>query len=165
LNRSHFATGSQRHRDPRFPPYAFTEHGAIQVANVLNSPSAVDTSIYVVRAFVQLREMLSSNKELARRDHRKVVIGLCANTKPISLAQPSAGPFLVRQHRAEATASASLFALNMPTSRRLLRRTHHILRGFDPHLALEADRNFKRPSRIGISNARPVQGCPQPCCA
>jgi hypothetical protein len=32
LNRSHFATGSQKHRDPRFPPYAFTEHGAIMAA-------------------------------------------------------------------------------------------------------------------------------------
>ena len=37
-NRSQIATGSQRHRDPRFPPYAFTEHGAIMAANVLNSP-------------------------------------------------------------------------------------------------------------------------------
>jgi len=37
LNRSQIATGSQKHRDPRFPPFAFTEHGAIQAANVLNS--------------------------------------------------------------------------------------------------------------------------------
>lgn len=67
LNRSHFATGSQKHRDPRFPPYAFTEHGAIMAATVLNSPRAVEMGIYVVRAFVKLRELLSSNKELARR--------------------------------------------------------------------------------------------------
>ena len=67
LNRSHFATGSQRHRDPRFPPYAFTEHGAIMAAMVLNSPRAVEMSVYVVRAFVQLRELLASNRELARR--------------------------------------------------------------------------------------------------
>jgi hypothetical protein len=60
-------TGSQKHRDPRFPPYAFTEHGAIMAASVLNSPQAVEMSVYVVRAFVQLREMLSSNRELARR--------------------------------------------------------------------------------------------------
>ena len=51
----------------RYQPYAFTEHGAIQVANVLNSPRAVEMSIYVVRAFVQLRELLSSNKDLALR--------------------------------------------------------------------------------------------------
>ena len=48
-------------------PYAFTKHGAIQAANVLNSPRAVEMGIYVVRAFVQLRELLSSNKDLARR--------------------------------------------------------------------------------------------------
>ena len=48
-------------------PHAFTEHGAIQAANVLNSPRAVEMGIYVVRAFVQLRELLSSNKKLARQ--------------------------------------------------------------------------------------------------
>jgi phage regulator Rha-like protein len=67
LNRSQNATGPQRHRDPRFPPYALTEHGAIMAAMVLNSPRAVEMSVYVVRAFLQLREMLASNKELARR--------------------------------------------------------------------------------------------------
>jgi hypothetical protein len=67
LNRSQIATGSQKHRDPRFPPYAFTEHGAIMAASILNSPRAIEMSVYVVRAFVQLREMLTSNKELARR--------------------------------------------------------------------------------------------------
>jgi len=67
LNRSHLATGSQKHRDPRFPPFAFTEHGAIMAATVLNSPRDVEMSLYVVRAFVQLRGWISSNKELARR--------------------------------------------------------------------------------------------------
>jgi hypothetical protein len=67
LNRSQIATGSQKHRDRRFPPFAFTEHGAIMAATVLNSPRAVEMSLYVVRAFVQLREWISSNKELARR--------------------------------------------------------------------------------------------------
>jgi hypothetical protein len=67
LNRSQIATGSQKHRDPRFPPYAFTEHGAIMAATILNSPRAVEMSIYVVRAFVKLRDLLSSNRELARR--------------------------------------------------------------------------------------------------
>jgi ORF6N domain len=67
LNRSHFATGSQKHRDPRFPPYAFTEHGAIMAAMILNSPCAVEMSVYVVRAFVKLRELLASNRELACR--------------------------------------------------------------------------------------------------
>ena len=50
LNRSQFATGSQRHRDPRFVPYAFTEHGAIMAANVLASPRAIEMSVHVARA-------------------------------------------------------------------------------------------------------------------
>lgn len=45
-------------------PYAFTEHGAIMAATILNSPKAVEMSVFIVRAFVRLREMLSSNKEL-----------------------------------------------------------------------------------------------------
>ena len=48
-------------------PLAFTEHGAIQAANVLNSGQAVDMGVYVVRAFVRLREMIVSNTELASR--------------------------------------------------------------------------------------------------
>ena len=51
----------------RYSPYAFTEHGAIMAATILNSPRAVEMSVYVVRAFVQLREVLSSSKELALR--------------------------------------------------------------------------------------------------
>ena len=51
----------------RYLPYAFTEHGAIMAATILNSPRAVEMSVYVVRAFVKLREVLSSNRELARR--------------------------------------------------------------------------------------------------
>jgi len=51
----------------RYLPYVFTGHGAIQAANVLNSPRADEMSIYVVRAFVQLRELLASNAEFARR--------------------------------------------------------------------------------------------------
>ena len=48
-------------------PYAFTEHGAIMAANVLNSPGAIQASVEVVRTFVKLRQMLASNAELARR--------------------------------------------------------------------------------------------------
>lgn len=67
LNRSQFATGSQKHRDPRFLPYAFTEHGAMMAANVLNSRQAVKMSVFVVRAFVRLREALALHKDLARK--------------------------------------------------------------------------------------------------
>jgi phage regulator Rha-like protein len=48
-------------------PYAFTEHGALMLANVLNSERAAQTSVQVVRAFVRLRQMLASNAELARK--------------------------------------------------------------------------------------------------
>ena len=66
--RSQFAASKRDGRGGRrYVPYAFTEHGAIMAAAVLNSPRAVEMSIYVVRAFVQLRELLSSNKELAKR--------------------------------------------------------------------------------------------------
>ncbi len=57
--------GRGQHR--KYLPYVFTEHGAIMAASVLDSERAVQISTYVVRAFVQLREMLSSNKELARK--------------------------------------------------------------------------------------------------
>ena len=48
-------------------PFAFTEHGALMAASVLNTPRAVEVSLYVVRAFVELREALATHKELARR--------------------------------------------------------------------------------------------------
>lgn len=67
LNRSQFATGSQKHRDPRYHPHVFTEHGAIMAANVLNSRQAVKMGIFVVRAFVRLREALALHKDLARK--------------------------------------------------------------------------------------------------
>lgn len=64
-NRSQIVTGSRRHRDPRFRPFAFTEQGAIMAANVLNSVTAARMSVFVVRAFVKMRAMLSSDKGLA----------------------------------------------------------------------------------------------------
>jgi hypothetical protein len=51
----------------KYAPYAFTEHGAIMVANVLNSPVAVHTSIQVVRAFIRLREIMAAHKDLAQK--------------------------------------------------------------------------------------------------
>ena len=48
-------------------PYAFTEYGAIMAASVLNSHRAIEVSIYVVRAFVKLKEMVSAHRELARK--------------------------------------------------------------------------------------------------
>jgi hypothetical protein len=65
--RYHFGTSKIGRGGRRYPPYAFTEHGAIMLASVLNSPKAVEASVYVVRAFVRLREIISSNSELARK--------------------------------------------------------------------------------------------------
>lgn len=70
LDRSQSATGSQKHRDPRFAPYAFTEHGTIMAAMVLNSTRATEVSVYVVRAFVHLRQLLASHRDLARKLER-----------------------------------------------------------------------------------------------
>ena len=58
---------SSFHGGKRKLPWAFTEHGAIMLASVLNSPVAVDASVRVVRAFVFLREQLLVNRELARK--------------------------------------------------------------------------------------------------
>jgi hypothetical protein len=58
-------TARGQHR--KYLPYAFTEHGAIMAASILNSPRATEVSVYVVRAFVRLREMLATNKELAAK--------------------------------------------------------------------------------------------------
>ena len=51
----------------RYPPYAFTEHGAIMAATVLNSKQAIEMSVFVVRAFVRMREMLAKNRQLAAK--------------------------------------------------------------------------------------------------
>ena len=63
--KSQSATSSWGGRRKR--PLAFTEHGAIMAATVLNSPRAVEMTIYVVRAFVQLRDLLASNRLLAEK--------------------------------------------------------------------------------------------------
>lgn len=67
--KSQFATSSSpgSHGGRRKLPLAFTEHGAIQAATVLSSPRAVEVSVYVVRAFVQLRELSRSHQDLATR--------------------------------------------------------------------------------------------------
>ena len=79
--RSQFATSSSQthesttesgrvvrsHGGRRYLPWAFTEHGALMVATVLNSPKAVAMSVYVVRAFVQMRDRLAANLAFAKR--------------------------------------------------------------------------------------------------
>jgi hypothetical protein len=63
--RSQFATSKKGSGGRRYAPYAFTEHGAIMAATVLNSKRAIQMSVFVVRAFVRLREMLANNRQLA----------------------------------------------------------------------------------------------------
>lgn len=84
--RSQIATlkpGRGQHR--KYLPFAFTEHGAIQAANVLSSDQAVEMSVHVVRAFVKLREMLITHKELAAKlvqlerkldSHDQAIVGI-----------------------------------------------------------------------------------------
>ena len=69
--------GRGQHR--KYLPYAFTEHGAVMVATVLNSPKAVEVSVYVVRAFIQQRALLAAHADLAvklERIERKLLAGL-----------------------------------------------------------------------------------------
>lgn len=63
--RSQIATASKRNL--RYLPWVFTEHGALMLASVLNSPVAVEASVRVVRAFVEMREHLAASKELAQK--------------------------------------------------------------------------------------------------
>jgi ORF6N domain-containing protein len=65
--RSQIATSKKGSGGRRFLPYAFTEHGAIMAATVLNSKRAVRMSVFVVRAFVRLRELLAGNRRLAAK--------------------------------------------------------------------------------------------------
>jgi phage regulator Rha-like protein len=65
-SRSQIAT-LKRGANVKYPPYALTENGAIMAANVLNSPQAVRMSVFVVRAFVPMRELLTGTRELARQ--------------------------------------------------------------------------------------------------
>jgi ORF6N domain len=63
--RSQIVISNGRRGGRRYLPYAFTEHGAIMAATVLNSRQAMEMSVFVVRAFVQLRMMLATNRQLA----------------------------------------------------------------------------------------------------
>jgi len=67
--RSQFATSNERpgRGGRRYLPFAFTEHGALMAANVLNTARAIEASLYVVRAFVRMREVLATHRELAKK--------------------------------------------------------------------------------------------------
>jgi len=93
--RSQSATSKQGGR--RNAPYAFTEHGAIMAATVLNSPEAVKMSLFVVRAFVKMREHLAANTEILKRlaeidktllDHDKALHSLWRQIQPLLTPPP-----------------------------------------------------------------------------
>lgn len=67
----------------RYPPYAFTEHGALMLSSVLRSKQAVDVSIAVVQTFVRLREILATHKDLARKveEHDQHIANLYAHVE------------------------------------------------------------------------------------
>lgn len=66
-SRSQFATLNAQGANIKHLPYAFTEHGAMMAANVLNSAQAVAMSVYIIRAFVQQREVLAANDTILKR--------------------------------------------------------------------------------------------------
>ena len=93
-----FKSGRGQHR--KYLPYAFTEHGAIMAATVLNSSRAIEVSVYVVRAFLQLRDLLSHNRafalklnELERKlvGHDQAITGLISAMRKL-MAAPEAKP-------------------------------------------------------------------------
>jgi len=65
--RSQFVTSKSGYGGRRYSPYAFTEQGVAMLSSVLRSPRAIAVNIQIMRAFVQMRELLNSNKELARQ--------------------------------------------------------------------------------------------------
>lgn len=65
--RFQIGTASASKRNVRFRPYAFTEHGAVMLASVLKSQTAIEASIEVVRAFIKMRSILALHQDLAER--------------------------------------------------------------------------------------------------
>ena len=83
--KSQIATSSLGWGGRRKPALVFTEHGALQAANVLNSPQANKMSVFIIRAFIRLREMVLTNEKLARKvdqlesrvsDHDEILVDL-----------------------------------------------------------------------------------------
>jgi len=84
----------------RYAPFAFTEHGAIMAATVLNSPRATEVSVFVVRAFVRLREIVAANKELAAKldelerrvsNHDEAITGIIKTIRELAI-RPEPAP-------------------------------------------------------------------------
>jgi hypothetical protein len=98
--RSQIVTSKKTRGGRRYTPYAFTEHGAIMAATVLNSEQAVQMSVFVVRAFVRVREMLATNRRLAGKidelenrldSHDSVILDLLAVMKKMTMPKRTRG--------------------------------------------------------------------------
>ena len=96
-NRSQIVIGSQKHRDPRFRPWAFTEHGTIMAANILRTKRAVQMSVYVIRAFIRLRQQILESEVMARRlalvekelrDHDQALLDIYYKIEPLLQPPP-----------------------------------------------------------------------------
>ena len=94
--RSQFVTSNVGRGGRRYAPYAFTEHGAIMAATLLNSPRATEISVHVVRAFVELRDLVAGNRTLTTKltqlerkvaSHDKSITGLIDSMRQL-LAPP-----------------------------------------------------------------------------
>jgi hypothetical protein len=92
MNRSQFVTGSQKHRDPRFTPRAFTQEGVAMLSGVLHSKRAVEINVAIMRAFVRLREILATHEGLARKvaQHDRQIAALFEHVK--TLLEPPPPP-------------------------------------------------------------------------
>jgi phage regulator Rha-like protein len=93
-------TSKMGHGGSRYLPYAFTEQGVAMLSGVLTSPRAIKVNIAIMRAFVRLRELLASHKELARkleelerhlRDHDEQIQAIFSAIRQL-MAQPETSP-------------------------------------------------------------------------
>jgi hypothetical protein len=119
-NRSQFATGSSKHRNTIYLPYAFTEHGIIMAASVLNSDRAIEMSVFIARTFVRMREQLMATVSNAKRlaeiektllTHDAALVDLYEQIQPLLLPPPAPAPkrigFGVKEKRASYRARQS----------------------------------------------------------
>jgi hypothetical protein len=99
--RLQFATSNKSRGGRRYLPHAFTEHGSIMAATVLNSKRAVQMSVFVVRAFVRLREMLATTRHLAGKidelenhlnSHDSAIVRLFTTIKDLMTPKRKRGP-------------------------------------------------------------------------
>jgi len=94
------ATSNSKRGGRRYRPYAFTEHGAIMAATILNSRRAVKMSVFVVRAFVHFRQLMVNNRELADKldelesrleTHDSAIGELVAAVRELMIPKPNSG--------------------------------------------------------------------------